>query len=102
MSLEELIVRLRIEEDNRNSEKRADKHPMESKANVVERAPKAKKKNESFLEKVPHNALKGEKIRSKNLMANVTSVTKRDIGPKLAVAKAKTKEEQASSLLKPT
>ena len=36
-------------------------------------------------------------------MANVTSVTKRDIGPKMAVAKAKTKtkEEQARSLLKP-
>ena len=44
MSLEELIVCLRIEEDNRNSEKRAGKHPMESKANEVEHAPKAKKR----------------------------------------------------------
>ena len=43
ISMKELIVRLRIEEDNRNSEKRAGKHPMESKTNVVEHAPKAKK-----------------------------------------------------------
>ena len=43
MSLEELIVRLRIEKDNRNSEKRAGKHPMEFKANVVKHAPKIKK-----------------------------------------------------------
>ena len=44
MSLEELIVHLRIEEDNCNSEKRAGKHHMESKANMVEHAPKAKKR----------------------------------------------------------
>ena len=44
MSLEELITHLRIEKDNSNSEKRASKHPMESKANVVEHASKAKKR----------------------------------------------------------
>ncbi|XP_028053152.1 uncharacterized protein LOC114257571 [Camellia sinensis] len=44
MILEELMVRLRIEEDNHNSEKRAGKHPMKSEANVVEHAPKAKKR----------------------------------------------------------
>ena len=44
MTLEELIVCLRTEKDNRNSEKRAGKHPMESKANAVEYAPKAKKR----------------------------------------------------------
>ena len=36
ISMDELIVRLRIKEDNRNSEKRAGKHPMVSKANVGE------------------------------------------------------------------
>ena len=44
MSLEELIMRLRIEEDNRNSEKWTGKHPMNSKANVVEHAPKVNKR----------------------------------------------------------
>ena len=43
MTLEELIVRLRSEEDNRTSEKQAGKHPIESKANVVEHALKVKK-----------------------------------------------------------
>ena len=36
MRLEDLILRLRIEEDNRASEKKAGKAIMESKANVVE------------------------------------------------------------------
>ena len=36
MRLEDLIVRLRIEEDNRGSEKKAGKGFMESKVNVVE------------------------------------------------------------------
>ena len=36
MRLEDLIMRLRIEEDNRASEKKVGKAIMESKANVVE------------------------------------------------------------------
>ncbi|CAL5433067.1 unnamed protein product [Camellia sinensis] len=44
ISMDELIVRLRIEEDNRNSEKRVGKHLMESKANVAEHASKTKKR----------------------------------------------------------
>ena len=36
MSLEDLIVRLRIEEDNRVSEKKNGRHLMEAKANVVD------------------------------------------------------------------
>ena len=36
MRLEDLIVRLRIEDDNHASEKKAGKGFMESKANVVE------------------------------------------------------------------
>ncbi|GFZ14445.1 RING/U-box superfamily protein [Actinidia rufa] len=47
MKLEELIVRLRIEEDNRNSEKKIGKSPMELKANVVEQGPKNKKRKHS-------------------------------------------------------
>ncbi|KAK3011526.1 hypothetical protein RJ639_012584 [Escallonia herrerae] len=38
MKLENLIVRLRIEEDNRQSEKKAVNHHQEAKANVVEQA----------------------------------------------------------------
>ena len=46
MRLEDLIVRLKIEEDNRVSEKKVGKHPMEPKANLVE--PKANKKIKHF------------------------------------------------------
>ena len=48
MGLEYLIVRLKIEEDNRVSEKKIGKHPIESKANLVE--PKANKKGKHFAE----------------------------------------------------
>ena len=44
MRLEDLIVRLRIEEDNRSSEKAIGNHYMESKANTVEHN-KNKRKN---------------------------------------------------------
>ena len=46
MGLEDLIVRLKIEEDNRVSEKKVGKYPMESNANLVE--PKANKKIKHF------------------------------------------------------
>ena len=36
MKLEELIVRLRIEEDNRGFNKKSGNHVMQAKANVVE------------------------------------------------------------------
>ena len=36
LKLEDLIVRLRIEEDNRKSEKRSNKNSYEVKANVIE------------------------------------------------------------------
>ena len=36
LKLEDFIVRLRIEEDNRKSEKRSSKNSYESKANVIE------------------------------------------------------------------
>ena len=44
MGLEDLIIRLRIEEDNRNTDKRLEKTPMESKANLVEQRPSKKRK----------------------------------------------------------
>ena len=99
--MDELIVHLRIEEDDRNSKKRTGKHSMESKANVVEHVSKTKKRKSSG-ESSSQGSKGGGEIKSTSLMANVTSVTKRDIGQKIAVAKAKTKEEQARSLLKPT
>ncbi|XP_073138013.1 uncharacterized protein [Henckelia pumila] len=46
MGLEDLIVRLRIEEDNRKAEIKAGKMPMEAKANLVE--PNAMKKRKKF------------------------------------------------------
>ena len=99
ISMDEYIVHLRIEEDNRNIEKRAGKHPKSLWQMWWNKLQKPR--NKSLLEKVHHKTLKGGKIKSISLMANVTSVTKRDIGPKIAVAKAKAKEEQARSLLKP-
>ena len=44
MKLEYLIVRLRIEEDNRVSEKKIGNHSMESKAHVIEEGQKTNKK----------------------------------------------------------
>ena len=44
MGLEDLIVRLRIKEDNRNTDKRLGNIPMESKANLVEQRPSKKRK----------------------------------------------------------
>ena len=46
MGLEDLIVRLKIEEDNHVFDKKVRKHLMESKANLVE--PKANKKVKHF------------------------------------------------------
>ena len=44
MKLEDLIVRLRIEEDNRVSKKKVGNHSMESKAHVIEVGHKTNKK----------------------------------------------------------
>lgn len=48
MTMDELIVRLRIEEDNHKAEKRNDKNHIESKANVVEHVPKPHNKKRKF------------------------------------------------------
>ena len=44
MKLEDLIVRLRIEEDNKVSEKKISNHSMESKAHVIKEGHKTNKK----------------------------------------------------------
>ena len=44
MNVEELVVRLRIEEDNRESQKKSGKNPMETKVHVVEGPKKNKQK----------------------------------------------------------
>ncbi|KAK3032545.1 hypothetical protein RJ639_036784 [Escallonia herrerae] len=44
MKLEDLIVRLRIEEDNRQFEKKAGSYHQEAKANVVEQGPSKRRK----------------------------------------------------------
>ena len=45
MNLEELIVRLRIEEDNSGSEKKSTSSSMGNKANIVEQSSKNKRKH---------------------------------------------------------
>ncbi|WKA02046.1 hypothetical protein VitviT2T_020286 [Vitis vinifera] len=63
MGLEDLIVRLKIEEDNRVSKKKVGKDPMESKANLVE--PKANKKRKHFGEGLSQGKNKYKKFAGK-------------------------------------
>ena len=62
LKLENLIVRLRIEEDNRKSEKRSKKNSYEAKANVIEDS-----KGKCLLSKAQsgRRPLKVTKVRSK-------------------------------------
>ena len=53
MKLEDLIMRLRIEEDNRVSEKKIGNHSMESKAHVIEEGHKTNKKGSVLANKGP-------------------------------------------------
>ena len=48
MTMDELIVKLRIEEENRKAKKRNGKNLIESKANVVEHVPKPHTKKRKF------------------------------------------------------
>ena len=48
MTMDELFVRLKSEEDNRKAEKRNGKNPIESKANVVEQVHKSHNKKRKF------------------------------------------------------
>ncbi|GMP63811.1 hypothetical protein CsSME_00025351 [Camellia sinensis var. sinensis] len=58
MSLEDLIVRLRIEEDNRGSERKNEYCLMESKANVVEHKSKLNNKKRKHLEESSKQGVK--------------------------------------------
>ena len=68
MGLEDLIVRLKIEEDNRVSEKKVGKYPMESKANLVE--PKSNKKRKHFGEGPSQGKNKYKKFTGKCYICN--------------------------------
>ncbi|KAK4280476.1 hypothetical protein QN277_012099 [Acacia crassicarpa] len=69
MSLEDLIVQLRIEEDNKISEKKLGSNPIVSKANIVEdglKPKKCKRSNEgSFKQGHNRGPSKGQKFRGK-------------------------------------
>ncbi|KAK4276828.1 hypothetical protein QN277_014933 [Acacia crassicarpa] len=69
MSLEDLIVRLRIKEDNKISEKKLGSNPIVSKANIVEDGPKPKKRKRSnersFKQGHKRGPSKGQKFRGK-------------------------------------
>ena len=68
IKLEDLIVRLRIEEDNRVSEKKVGNHSMESKAHVIEERHKTNKKRKYVGQQVNH--------KRKAAQANITEVEK--------------------------
>jgi len=83
IGLEDLIVRLRIEEDNRMLEKKT-VNPIESKAHVVEEGQSSKNKKRKHLNQGgPNKGLKVETLKSS--MENVLCVTSRDIVLKIAV-----------------
>ena len=68
MGLEDLIVRLKIEEDNHVFEKKVGKHPMESKANLVEL--KANRKRKHFGEGPSQGKNKYKKFVGKCYICN--------------------------------
>ena len=58
MTLEDLIVRLKIEEDNKHAEKRSLRQSSISGANIVESAPNAKKRKKNYGPKNHNNSNK--------------------------------------------
>ncbi|KAK3033397.1 hypothetical protein RJ639_033904 [Escallonia herrerae] len=66
MKLEDLIVRLRIEEDNRQSEKKAGNYHQEAKANVVEQGLTSRKDNN-----VQQECRQGPSIHLDNLQLQI-------------------------------
>ncbi|KAF5937729.1 hypothetical protein HYC85_025235 [Camellia sinensis] len=65
MTMDELIVRLRIEEDNRKAEKRNEKNSIESKANVVEQVHKPHNKKRKFTGDGPKQGDSSKKFKGK-------------------------------------
>ena len=76
MGLEDLIVRLKIEEDNRVSKKKVGKHPTESKTNLVE--PNANKKRKDFSEGPSQG-----KNKYKKFAGSVAFAISKAIGPRI-------------------
>ena len=76
-SLEDLIVRLRVEEDNRLSEKKVGKNLEVSKVNVVEEGSKPNKKR-----KMPSKSREGFNQGLKKFIGNCFNVASLDIEPK--------------------
>jgi len=82
LKLEDLIVRLRIEEDNLKSEKRSKKNSYEVKANVIEDS-KGKASSSKGLKR--KKTARGIKVRTKEARTSVSreldiSTTRRDTG----------------------
>ena len=73
MKLEDLTVRLRIEEHNRVSEKKVGNHSMESKAYVIEEGHKTNKKMNMLANKGPRVVI------PRNSKAIALCATNRDI-----------------------
>ena len=78
LSLEDLIVRLRIEEDNRLSEKKVGKNLEVSRANVVEGSKPNKKR------KMPGKSGEGFNQGLRSSLASASTVASLDIEPKTA------------------
>ena len=93
MKLEELIVRLRIEEDNRNSEKKVGKQFMQSKANVVEHVHKPNNKKRKHASDGPSQSSKnGDNKRFKGKCYNCNKV-----GHRAVDCRIKRKDQGSSS-----
>ena len=78
LSLEDLIVQLRIEEDNRLSEKKVGKNLEVSRANVVEGSKPNKKR------KIPGKSGEGFNQGLRSSLASASTVASLDIEPKTA------------------
>ena len=67
LKLEDLIVRLRIEEDNRKSEKRSSKNSYEAKANVIEYSKRKASTSKGLKRKKTAQGYKGKVQEGKNM-----------------------------------
>ena len=81
LKLEDLIVRLRIEEDNQKSEKRSSKNSYEAKANVIEDSKGKASTSKSLKQKKTAQGYKGKIQEGKNMPSRepATSAIKKGI-----------------------
>lgn len=94
--MEELIVRLRIEEDTRKSERRNGGPSMEAKANMAESSSKKnmKRKHSNFAPKKNENNQKNKKFKgSPSTVANldIVQLTIASLKSKMTIASLKSK-----------